>query len=123
MSPGHPIRIPTPAERAFEKLREIHLRTAAGVSGPDELPAWFVLTPSGSIRIKTIGERSPFVMFVTPEGDQLFMAPETVAVVLRKLPAESREARFAVGFAQPESAAEPPDVGYQSLRGPDKTRD
>ena len=84
MPPGLPIRIPTPAERAFEKLREIH---------------------------------------VTPEGDQLFMAPETVAVVLRKLPAESREARFAVGFAQPESAAEPPDVGNQSLRGPDKTRD
>ena len=87
------------AERAFEALSRADARFKGTAESEADLPAWYLLTPAGAIRIRTIGIFEPFVEFVTADGQIMFVAPEAVVVTMQKLEPESDEPRFAISFA------------------------
>ena len=90
---------PLSAERVYETLKAAHqqLQVDAATAG-DDLPAWYLLTAAGPIRIRTINTYRQFVQFVTPEGHIVLIAPDAVAVTMEKLTPESSEPRFPIGF-------------------------
>jgi hypothetical protein len=90
------------AERVYDELRTAHMQFVAQAESAGDLPAWYVLTSAGPVRIRTIAKFYSFVEFVTEEGTTLLVAPETVSVMLRRLLPESDEPRFPIGFAPPE---------------------
>lgn len=90
--------IPSDAESVYDDLRAAHIQFVAQADSEADLPAWYVLTSAGPIRIRTIGKFRSFVQFVTDEGTVLLAAPEVVAVMMQRLPPESAAPRFPIGF-------------------------
>ena len=67
--PGSSSFVPrSSADRAYEALKRAHAQFTGAAESEADLPAWYVLTSAGPIRIKTIGTFGPFVQFVTPDG-------------------------------------------------------
>ncbi len=91
------------AERVFDELRTAHMQFVAQAESAGNLPAWYVLTSAGPIRIKTIGKFYSFIEFVTGDGNILLVAPDAVSVLMKRLLPESDEPRFPIGFAPPEA--------------------
>jgi hypothetical protein len=93
----------SPAERVFDELRTAHMQFVAQAESAGNLPAWYVLTPAGPLRIKTIAKFYSFIEFVTGDGNILLVAPDAVSVMMKRLLPESDEPRFPIGFAPPEA--------------------
>jgi hypothetical protein len=100
--------VPSRAELIYDALKQAHDQFQVSAKSAEDLPAWFVLTPAGPIRIRTIGTFRSFVQFVTPEGDVLLLAPEAVNIRMQRLPPGSDQPRFPLGFsANVDEVAEP----------------
>jgi hypothetical protein len=93
-----PIEPRSSADRVYDALKLAHLSFSGEAEREADLPAWYVLTSAGAIRIKTVGTFEPFVKFVTPDGQLLLVPPEAVVVTMQKLAPESEEERFPIGF-------------------------
>jgi hypothetical protein len=89
---------PSRAEKAYNALLAAHRLLQMRADTEDDLPAWFLLTAAGPVRIQTIGTYREFVQFTTPEEHIVLIAPEAVAVTMQKLAPESSEPRFPIGF-------------------------
>lgn len=95
----------TPADRLQEKLREVHFSLVSDARDKglteEDLPAWHIHLPSGQrFQIRLIGTCGPLMRFIGLDGDAVaLVAPESVAITLTPIPAESTEERVTIGFA------------------------
>jgi hypothetical protein len=90
------LKILSRAERLHESLRHAHERLVLDAKTEADLPAWYLLTPAGPIRIRTLGTFDGLMKFTTTEGQIVLVPPESVFVTIEE-PA-SDEPRFAIGF-------------------------
>ncbi len=91
------------AERVLQALEHAHAQFTFDAKSEAELPAWFLLTSAGPIRIKTIGTFRSFMQFTTSDDHIVLIAPDAVAVTMQTLKPESEEPRFEIGFRSPST--------------------
>jgi hypothetical protein len=104
------VRVSSPltADSVFRALKEvqrqIELDLRAEKKGEDWFPAWHLHLPSGQkVRIRWFSTEGPLLEFTTPEGDPIYVAPESLVLTLD--PLSEGEETFPVEWSDGEEDA------------------